>query len=614
MKARALGLPLLKVAIRFEHDVVTARQKARKLSQMLGFDNQDQARIATAVSELARNVYQYANSGSIEFFLSDYIPQVFSIKVSDSGPGISDLEAVLAGTYVSHTGMGVGLIGTQKLMDQFQIETGATGTAITIGKLLQKRAKKIDIKTAGKLVEQVLFKPAGTPFEEIQNQNRELLLALEEIRSARTELSQLNEELAETNRGVVALYAELDEKAASLQRANEIKTSFLSNMTHEFRTPLSSIISLTRLLLSKIDGELTEEQQKQVNYIQSASAGLLELVNDLLDLAKVEAGKVSINSCTFQISELLASLRGMFRPLLNGNEAIEMSVECLSETFELNSDQAKISQILRNLVSNAVKFTERGFIRVTCRLEENDLVHFLVSDSGIGIEPKHQEAIFEDFSQVESHLHIKQKGTGLGLPLSRKLARLLGGDLWVESIVGEGSVFHATLPRIYRGSNVGILFSKEGLNTEPAIYDPQLRTMVPSGKFHILLIDDDESSRYLLKKLISQEIDAVFTETENTALGLQVFRKLRPDLVFLDISMPVAEGFAFIQSIKSEGLNEVPIVVNTGKVLSHAEQSFLEENAAAILSKQRSNDEMAISELKAALKKAGFEYGKMQLP
>ncbi len=239
-------------------------------------------------------------------------------------------------------------------------------------------------------------------------------------------MTRLNRELEDTNRGVVALYAELDERADHLRRADEVKTRFLSNMTHEFRTPLNSIQALTRLLLDRVDGELTTEQERQVHFIRKAAESLSELVNDLLDLAKVAAGKVVVRPAEFEVSDLFGALRGMLRPLLLG-ASVNLVFEEPETLPPLRTDEAKVSQILRNFISNAPKFTERGEVRVSARLEPGGAsVLFSVADTGIGIAPEDQATLFQEFAQIENPLQRKVKGTGLGLPLSKKLAELLG--------------------------------------------------------------------------------------------------------------------------------------------------------------------------------------------
>jgi signal transduction histidine kinase len=268
----------------------------------------------------------------------------------------------------------------------------------------------------------------------------------ERLRQRQEELERLNEELRDVNRGMVGLYAELDEKARELRRADEIKTQFLSNISHEFRTPLNSIFALSSLLLERTDGELTSEQEKQVGFIRKAADSLLELVNDLLDLSKIRAGKIEVHPAEFSAATLFSALRGMLRSL-HANPAVALVFEEPDGVPWLYTDEGKVSQILRNFISNALKFTERGEVRVSARHDEgNGTVTFTVSDSGVGIAADDQERIFEEFTQLEHPAQSKFKGTGLGLPLCRKLAELLGGKIELESEVGVGSKFSVTLP------------------------------------------------------------------------------------------------------------------------------------------------------------------------
>ncbi|MGB9258103.1 MAG: histidine kinase dimerization/phospho-acceptor domain-containing protein, partial [Candidatus Korobacteraceae bacterium] len=290
--------PIISIALRNERDVVQARQRARELASLLGFENQDQIRLATATSEIARNAFRYARNGKVSFFVQRDSPPRVEVVVSDSGPGIAHLDEILQGRYQSDTGMGKGIIGTKRLMDAFDISTTAEGTTVRLAKLLPHTAL-ITPRTLRELAETMRQREPESPYEEIERQNQELMRTLQTLRERQEELMLLNRELEDTNRGVVALYAELDERADYLRRASELKTKFLSNVSHEFRTPLNSIISLSRLLLERLDGDLSREQEKQVRYIESSARDLHEMVNDLLDLAKVEAGKIKIRAKTF---------------------------------------------------------------------------------------------------------------------------------------------------------------------------------------------------------------------------------------------------------------------------------------------------------------------------
>lgn len=275
-----------------------------------------------------------------------------------------------------------------------------------------------------------------------------------ENQALQQQVESLNVELAETNQGVVALYAELDDKAIALREASELKSRFLSYMSHEFRTPLGAIRSIARLLLDHMDGPLTGEQTKQVKFIQQSAVELSETVNDLLDLAKIEAGRISISPAWFELVDLFEAIRGMFKPLLT-NDAVSLILEEPAEMPRIYTDDKKLSQILRNFISNAMKFTTAGEIRVAARCVSDGNVVFSVADTGIGIAPEHHQAIFKDFIQIDSPLQRKWRGTGLGLSLSKKLAELLGGQVSMESSPGVGSTFSVTIPVRYQGAEDG---------------------------------------------------------------------------------------------------------------------------------------------------------------
>ena len=259
------------------------------------------------------------------------------------------------------------------------------------------------------------------------------------------QLDALRVELDETNRGVVALYAELDAQAEQLRQATELKSRFLAYMSHEFRTPISSIRSIARLLMDRVDGPLTSEQERQVGFIQHQALEFAEMVDDLLDLAKVEAGRVEISAEWFEMVDLFHALRGMFKPVLT-NPDVALIFEEPRGIPKLYTDDRKLSQILRNFISNALKFTPKGEVRVVATADTPGYVTFRVSDTGIGIAPEYHGAIFQDYSQVSSPLQKRLRGTGLGLSLSKRLAELLGGSVGLDSAPGKGSTFHVTIP------------------------------------------------------------------------------------------------------------------------------------------------------------------------
>jgi signal transduction histidine kinase/CheY-like chemotaxis protein len=443
-------LPLT-VRLRRQDDIMGARQRARQIAAFLGFDATEQTRIATAVSEIARNAVAYASGGYVDYALEGTSsPQVLLITVSDSGPGIAMLDDVLGGRYRSSTGMGLGIIGTRRLMDRFEAESGPEGTTIRIGKLLPRVSGVVTPEALLEMANRLASEHPGEPIEEVQRQNQELLRTLDELNRRQCELERVNRELEDTNRGVVALYAELDERADHLQHRDELKTGFLSNMTHEFRTPVNSILALTRLLAERL--EANPADRDELYYIRKSAQQLSDLIDDLLDIAKVEAGKIDVRPGPFEVQGLFGALRGMLRPLLFDRSVKLIFEDVPDEIPPIFSDESKVSQILRNFISNALKYTETGEVRVSARLtSDRNMVEFAVADTGIGIPEQFVEKVFDEFAQIENPLQRRAKGTGLGLPLARRLAELLHGHITVKSTLGTGSTFTATVPLVYRG-------------------------------------------------------------------------------------------------------------------------------------------------------------------
>jgi len=267
----------------------------------------------------------------------------------------------------------------------------------------------------------------------------------QELERLRQENQALRAELDETNQGVLALYAELDQQAEQLRHVSELKSRFLSYMSHELRTPLGSILSMTRLLDDGLDGVLSEGQRRQVGFISGAASELREMVDDLLDLAKIEAGRITISPAWFDLMDLFSALRGMFRPLVEGNH-IDLEFVDPPALPMLYTDDKKLAQILRNFIANALKFTQRGKVVVSARMQGDDAICFSVLDTGIGIPTELQATLFEDFVQVDSPLQKRLRGTGLGLSLCKRFAGLLGGYVGVHSTPGEGSEFFVVVP------------------------------------------------------------------------------------------------------------------------------------------------------------------------
>lgn len=544
-----MDVRILLVVIASETDVVLVRKRTRRLAELIGFDVQDQTRITTAVSEIARNAFEYAHGGQVEFRLCDNANgQHFVIVVRDNGPGIADLNAILEGTRKSPTGMGLGLPGARRLMDDMSVETQpGTGTQVRLARQLPRNAERITPEMIRRLTRRLAEDGPADAMDEIRRQNQLMLLQMQELHNRQDDLQRLNEELQDTNRGVVALYAELDERADHLRRADELKSKFLSHMSHEFRTPLNSILALSRLLLSRSDGPLTHEQQKQIEFIRKAADNLTDLVNDLLDLAKVEAGKTVITPSTFSAASLFGALRGMLRPLLVG-DAVALIFDDASDIPLLDTDEGKVSQILRNFISNAIKFTEHGEVRVGVTADPiADTVTFHVRDTGIGVAPEDVEVIFQEFGQVSNPLQGRVKGTGLGLPLARKLAELLRGRISVESRVGVGSEFSVTLPRVY------------GVAAEAD--DIEDKWQIEPDKVPVLVVEDDPADAFVVERILADSayqalVSRSIREAERALLHF------RPAVILLDVLLGNDESWRLLLRLRqSEAALDVPLVV-----------------------------------------------------
>ena len=540
--------PILTIALRNERDVVQARQSARELAALLGFDNQDQIRLATATSEIARNAFRYARNGVVNFSLQLDLPQHIEVSIRDSGPGIADLEDILDGRYRSDTGMGMGILGTKRLMDQFHLDSTPQGTTARLLKQLPRSLSPLTSRSVKELGQKLRAAAVESPFAEIERQNQELFKTLQELRARQEELTLLNRELEDTNRGVVALYAELDERADYLRRASDLKTKFLSNVSHEFRTPLNSIISLARLLMDRLDGELTPEQEKQVRFIESSARDLQEMVNDLLDIAKVEAGKIKIRVKEFEIHELFSALKGMLKPLLADNTAVELIFDDPVGLATLRTDEGKLSQIVRNLISNAIKFTPRGNVTVCAKPSAGNRVVFEVADTGIGIPPEHHETIFQEFSQVENPLQDRHRGTGLGLPLCRNLAALLGGRLWLESEPGLGSRFFFEIPVVYMGE----------------AKDAAVTGGLPAPEFHrapVLFLEDNEETGAIFESLLRNTTFQAIVANDIAQARAWLDRH-RPVAVVSDIYIGEETAFEFIAELRQSD-PAIPVILTS---------------------------------------------------
>ena len=356
----------------------------------------------------------------------------------------------------------------------------------------------------------------------------------------------------------------LEELNLRLQEATRLKSQFLANMSHELRTPLNSIIGFTGIILQGIVGELNEEQKKQLNMVYDSAKHLLGLINDILDLSKIEAGKIEIVPAEFEIRDLVETVRKMVAPMVEERGlAFETDISDGVPSIVYN-DKNRIKQVLINLLSNAIKFTPSGEIRLIVsaergvrNAEQSEIrdpkskmwgpeIQFSVTDTGIGIKPEHLTDIFDEFRQIEGPLREKPVGTGLGLAISKKMVEMMGGSIRAESEYGKGSTFHFTIP------------AKERKPSErPAAVMPE--ALDPSKKL-VLAIDDEFESQEILKtylKTEGYEVIQAYSGMEAKVLA----GKYRPFAITLDIIMPGRDGWQILEELKSDPTTEdIPVI------------------------------------------------------
>ncbi len=428
---------------------------------------------------------------------------------------------------------------------------------------------------------QVQQEELKTANEELEEQSRVLKESQAHLETQQAELEQTNEQLAERtdaldrkNGELSQAQEELQARADDLQRSSKYKSEFLANMSHELRTPLNSSLILAKLLAENGEGNLSGEQVKFAESIYSAGNDLLNLINDILDIAKVEAGKLEVRPETTQLERLVEGLRGMFLPLAEHKGlAFELKVE-RQVPATLFTDRQRLEQILKNLLSNAIKFTERGQVSLSISFDPASGIVFAVRDSGIGIAADQQQAIFGAFHQVDGTSNRRYGGTGLGLSISRDLAHLLGGQISVQSVPGQGSVFSLVLPERYEAQDEEV----EALSLRPAVDSlpppPQAapalparlapafdddRDRAPFGNRCILVIEDEPNFARILYDL-AHELGYSCLVAQGADEGFALAAQFVPDAILLDMRLPDHSGLTVLQRLKEQaGTRHIPV-------------------------------------------------------
>jgi signal transduction histidine kinase/CheY-like chemotaxis protein len=421
----------------------------------------------------------------------------------------------------------------------------------------------------------------------------ELLAAQnEELQAQNEELQAQSEEIQAQSEELISQKKEIEEKSERAEEANRLKSEFLSNMSHELRTPLNSILGLANLMAEGIAGRINEKQKEYIEIIERNGKNLLQLINDILDLSKIESGKVEMSISKIQFKRFIESVSGSIMPLIE-RKGLSLAIDAADDIF-IYCDVDKLRQILINLIGNAAKFTEKGRISISVTVEKGELhdrVIIKVSDTGIGIPADAIDYIFEPFRQVDGSLTRQYNGTGLGLNICYNLVKLIGGKIEVESEQGKGSTFTVTLLKDRRSKlrlkeedwkkKVKAALVQETLSHETGKELPA--PGMQAGK--ILIIDDDP--------IIIREMEIIFKE-ENYYLtcaltgseGLLLLNKYVPDLILLDLRMPEMDGFKVLEELrKREHLKDLPVMILTAADLTEDEKKALDENVKGVIIK-----------------------------
>lgn len=478
---------------------------------------------------------------------------------------------------------------TDRDIELLELVAGNIGTSIEAARYRQ-RLQEVLAETQQLNEElQVQQEELRTANEELEEQSRILKESQAHLEAQQQELEQTNEQLAEQrdamdqkNSELNLVQIQLQERAEELQRSSKYKSEFLANMSHELRTPLNSSLILSKLLAENPQQNLNEEQVKFAESIYSAGNDLLNLINDILDISKVEAGKLEVRPENTGVTRLVEGLRDMFMPLAT-EKGLSFEVQLLPDApAMLYTDRQRLEQVLKNLLSNAIKFTEKGTVCLTVAGQAGAGIAFMVRDSGIGIAADQQQSIFEAFRQADGTTNRRYGGTGLGLSISRDLATLLGGSISVSSEPGQGSVFTLILPERYVESGEPLvepgMFTATTTMAPPASSEPVSAPLIaqvdapiapfaddrdkaPFNTRCILVIEDEPSFARILFDL-AHELGYQCLVAQGADEGFDLASQLIPDAILLDMRLPDHSGLTVLQRLKEQpGTRHIPVHV-----------------------------------------------------
>lgn len=388
-----------------------------------------------------------------------------------------------------------------------------------------------------------------------------------ELEAQKNELSSQSAELLQQN-------AELELQKKQLDEASRLKTNFLSNMSHELRTPLNSVIALSGVLNRRLANKIPNDEYSYIEVIERNGKHLLSLINDILDISRIEAGREEIEVTNFDANTLVSEVINLIQPQAQ-QKGIELLHTDASAQVIMASDAGKVTHILQNLIGNAVKFTEKGQVTVSTT-QTTQLIKISVTDTGIGIDPEHLAHIFDEFRQADGSTSRRFGGTGLGLAIAKKYAILLGGAITVKSTSGEGSEFVLNLPVSFNGNNQVLMPEVDIVSKFSRIRPPEKSTN-STGKI-ILLVEDSQPAIVQMKDILEENNYTIDVATSGTE-ALEKLERIIPDAIILDLMMPGIDGFEVLRNIRSvPGTANIPVLILTAKHITKEDLKILKGN------------------------------------
>jgi signal transduction histidine kinase/CheY-like chemotaxis protein len=591
---------LLTLEVRTDVDVVTARQLAREVAVGLGCERRSQTRLAVATSEIVRGAFVQGRSARVAYLLA-----------AAPAPGALVVEVTMPGDRIGPE-LAEGIEAARRVVDA--LEAPARDGAVAVRLVQHLDAPPPGSGALRALGDHLRELAPSSLLEELRAENRELLTTLDDLQRRHEDVLRLNEELEETNRGVmamhvelsaeleetnrgvVALYADLDRANQALVDAAQQKTRLYSMVGHELRSPLNTIRALTELLLQRTDGDVTAEQERQLRFIDDAGRTLSRLVDDLLDLARAEAGSLVVVVEAVDVTAVVAAELDLTRPLAEAG--VELALEVVGDgPSVVTTDAQHLQTVVRNLLANAAKYTTAGSIRAVVATDDREELAVSVVDTGIGIAPEDLGRVFDEFVQVPGPEQRRRPGSGLGLALSRRLVDLLGGELTATSAVGAGSTFTVRLPRTPPAA-LGAGPGEPAADREPIPAPVAPGPVAPDGAplvdallGTLAVVDDDPAWRYRVARL-GERLGCAVVEASAGEEGVALVRATQPQLVVLDLALPDLSGERVLGELRADpSTSAIPVVICSGLLVGRDEHGFALDGAAALLAKGSVTDD-----------------------